>query len=655
MLDDKKSERIIKGDYCRVLVTETAPYETPIIFSNDGFYSIAKKQASSTGFAKTIESLFITSKGGKWSTVPYQYKIRKSATDFRCLSVLHPLSQWQIKLFYERYEHLICHYCTLGKYSIRTPFKTASEFYYKSSWENIGQYKRGTVDDTASETMLKHSSSFYAYKGYTRLYKMFNSKAFLDLEKDFSVLKTLDVSKCFDSIYTHSIAWATKDKSFVKDGRYAASIFGNNFDDVIRMANHNETNGIVIGPEVSRIFSEIIFQNVDCKVEAKLASEKFNWMLNIDYSIKRYVDDVFIFARSIEMANKIYEIYADTLLGYKLHVNSAKSQIYQRPFFTPKSKVIREVNLYVNEFMERFLEEVEEGASLKPKTIFKVDRLVRSFVDAIKATCSAEGMDYDEVSSYIISALFERTKLLINTPKELNPEAEVNDYKDACIVFLEVMHFFYSVAPSVSSSYKFCASLILLCRFADQHLGHYKHTIKQRAFDLSLSLLDSDTFHKRADIDNFISLEVLNVILSLSDFGAAYLLPSHIVEKVFGGDSSYFNIVSCLFYIKDHAKYSTIKESTLKKLDIKLQDMSKILSNTEQACLLLDSLTCPYIGRKRKSKYVNRLCVAMKISKPTQQELSDFFTHYASKYWFINWTEVDLLNALERKELRQVY
>lgn len=655
MSDKKKAERIIKNDYCRVLVTETAPYETPIIFSNDGFYNISKKHDTRSGFAKIIENLFIRSKGEKWSTVPYQYKIRKSATDFRCLSVLHPLSQWQIRLFYERYEHLICHYCTLGHYSIRTPFKTASIFYYKSSWENIGQYKRGTVDDTSSETRLKHSSSFYSYKGYTRLYKMFNSKALLDLEKDFSILKTLDVSKCFDSIYTHSIAWATKDKSFVKDGRYAASIFGNNFDNIIRMANHNETNGIVIGPEVSRIFSEIIFQDVDCKVEAKLGSEKFNWTLGVDYSIKRYVDDVFIFARSVDVANKIYEIYADTLLGYKLHVNSSKSQIYQRPFFTPKSKVIRDVNLYVNEFTERFLEEIEDGASLKPKKIFKVDRLVRSFIDAIKSTCSSGSMEYDEVSSYIISALFERTKLLINTPKNFNSETGVNDYKDACIVFLEVLHFFYSVAPSVSSSYKFCASLILICRFADQHLGHYKHTIKHRAFDLSLSLLDSDTFHKIADVDNFISLEVLNVILSLSDFGAAYLLPPHIVEKVFGEGSSYFNIVSCLFYTKDHYQYSEIRENTHKKLDAKLQDMSKILSNTEQACLLLDSLTCPYIDQKRKVKYINRLCTAMKISKPNQQELNEFLSCYASEFWFINWREVDLLNALERKELRQVY
>jgi hypothetical protein len=655
MPDDKKAERIVKSDYCRVLVTETAPYETPLIFSNDGFYSIAKKHSTSTGFAHVIEKIFISSKGEKWSTVPYQYKIRKNATDFRCLSVLHPLSQWQIRLFYERYEHLICHYCTLGNYSIRTPFKTASIFYYKSSWENIGQYKRGTVDDATSETKLRHSSSFYSYKGYTRLYKMFNSKTFLDLEKEFTTLKTLDVSKCFDSIYTHSIAWATKDKNFVKDGRYAASIFGNNFDDVIRMANHNETNGIVIGPEVSRIFSEIIFQDVDCKVQAKLSSEKFNWTLGIDYSIKRYVDDVFIFARTIEIANKIYEIYADNLLTYKLHVNSSKSQTYQRPFFTPKSKVIREVNLYVNEFTQRFLEEADDGTTLKPKKIFKIDRLVRSFIDAIKSTCSAEGMEYDEVSSYIISALFERTKLLINIPKGSDCEKNNNEYKDACIVFLEVMHFFYSVAPSVSSSYKFCASLILICRFADQRLSHYRHTIKQRAFDLSLSLLDSDTFHKRADVENFISLEVLNVILSLSDFGPAYLLPPHIVEKVFGGDNSYFNIVSCLFYIKDHNQYSGIKETTLKSLDNKLQNMSKILSNTEQACLLLDSLTCPHIDRKRKVKYINRLCTTLQIGKPNQQDLCDFLFRYASEHWFINWKEVDLLNALERKELRQVY
>ena len=168
-------------------------------------------------------------------------------------------------------------------------------------------------------------------------------------------------------------------------------------------------------------------------------------------------------------------------------------------------------------------------------------------------------------------------------------------------------------------------------------------------------MLDSDTFHKRADVDNFISLEVLNVILSLSDFGDSYLLPSHVVEKVFGEDGSYFNIVSCLFYIKNHNQYSITKEKMLKILDARLQGMSKILSSAEQACLLLDVLTCPYVDRKRKSKYIRRLCSSVQVQEPGQQEINSFISSYASEYWFVNWKEVDLLNALERKELRQVY
>ncbi|WP_081729230.1 antiviral reverse transcriptase Drt3b [Pseudomonas sp. URMO17WK12:I4] len=651
----ENSKRIRKSDYCRVLVTETAPYETPLIFSNDGFYNISKQLNSGNKLADAIAAKLIVGKGNNQNTVPYQFKIRKNANEFRRLSVLHPLAQWQMKLFYEKYEQLICHYCGIGNYSIRAPLRTASIFYYKNSWENIGKYKRGTVDNIESENKHKHSSSFYSYKGYTRLYKFFNSATFISLEKKFPALKTLDVSKCFDSIYTHSIAWATKDKQFVKDGRFKSSIFGNQFDELIRMANHNETNGIVIGPEISRIFAEIIFQDIDHQVEKKLSSASYNLLLDVDYSIKRYVDDIFIFAKTIELANKIFEIYADHLSTYKLHVNSGKSQTYERPFFTPKSKVIRTVNLYVNEFAERFLEEIDDGASLKPKRIFKIDRLIRSFVDSIKATCTTEKVDYDEVSSYIISALFERTKRLVNIQGELNSGNSLDEYRDAAIVFLEVMTFFYSVAPSVSASYKFCASIILLCRFSDAHLGHYKHTIKQKAFDLALSLLESDTIHKRADVENFISLEVINVILSLSDFGDAHLLPPTIVDKVFRKDSTYFNIVSCLFYIKDYQQYSSIREATLKKIDFKIQDLSNIQSNTEQACLLLDSLTCPYIDHKRKSKYIQRACSALSIPKPNAQEIRDFLSTYASEYWFINWHEVDLLNALERKELRQVY
>ena len=35
----RKINRIKRSDYNRILITETLPYETPIIFSNDGLYS----------------------------------------------------------------------------------------------------------------------------------------------------------------------------------------------------------------------------------------------------------------------------------------------------------------------------------------------------------------------------------------------------------------------------------------------------------------------------------------------------------------------------------------------------------------------------------------------------------------------------------------
>lgn len=125
------------------------------------------------------------------------------------------------------------------------------------------------------------------------------------------------MSKCFDSIYTHSIAWATKTKEHVKSKLQVSSTFGQSFDGLMQRANYNETNGILIGPEISRIFAEIIFQDVDRKVEEELAAR--SKQVGIDYSLARYVDDIFIFAQDIYVAQLVSEIYVDNLRKYNLH------------------------------------------------------------------------------------------------------------------------------------------------------------------------------------------------------------------------------------------------------------------------------------------------------------------------------------------------
>src|SRR3546814_6195653 len=71
----------------------------------------------------------------------------------------------------------------------------------------------------------------------------------------------------------------------------------------MQRANYNETNGIVVGPEFSRVFAEIILQRVDQKVIANLAVNGL--VFNRDYEIRRYVDDFFVFSNATEILDKV--------------------------------------------------------------------------------------------------------------------------------------------------------------------------------------------------------------------------------------------------------------------------------------------------------------------------------------------------------------
>jgi hypothetical protein len=205
MIKKTKRLRIRRSDYCRVLITETLPFETPIIFSNDGLYENIINIDSANGLLRQLLCTLVFGEGeGKNEkfTVPYRYKIRKDSTGFRRLALLHPRSQWKIKEFYERYESLILYYCTQSPASIRYPHKVAGSFFLTNSAAKINQYRTGSVSLTKFDEISRHSPSFFAYKYYDRLYKFFKSRDYFELEKQYSHIKILDVSKCFDSIYT---------------------------------------------------------------------------------------------------------------------------------------------------------------------------------------------------------------------------------------------------------------------------------------------------------------------------------------------------------------------------------------------------------------------------------------------------------------------
>jgi hypothetical protein len=655
-----KSISVDKQDYLRVLITETIPFETPVIFSNDGFYLRSKEARSSTDpvykliFSRLVEGAGKTPKN---YTIPYLYKIRKTSLEYRRLALIHPIAQWRMMNFYERYEKLITYFCENSVVSLRAPHRVASSFFQKSSLANVNQYKHGGVQDSNGELYNKHSSSFFAYSGVDRLHKFFDSDDFLKLEKRWSRLWAMDVSKCFDSIYTHSITWATKEKSFIKKNISAVlfSTFGNDFDELMQKSNYNETNGIVIGPEISRIFAEIIFQRIDEQVAHYFITDT-RLDQKAEFEVRRYVDDIYIFANSDETAQKVFEVYTSELQKFNLQVNKSKTIMYLRPFLTKKSQVISDVNALINDFFDKFLEKSEDEYFLLPVPIFKETKLSRSFIDSVKSVCVINSVDYDDVSSYVIGAFFERIKRIISIDEVQTKDSD--SYKSALSVIIEILFFFYTASPSVSASYKLCASIILTIRFANKHLKEQAETIKQRMYELGVELFEVGIFSKNSKLENLIRLESVNILLALSESGASYLLPPDLVSRVFLGSDrfSYFDIISCLFYIRDFPQYSELKKLVIEQIENHFSDLSEIEVHSELACLFLDVISCPYIEERRKAKWVQRyaaLCSPLAI--PSNFDIHKFVGTCANRPWFVNWNEIDLLNALERKELKRAY
>lgn len=100
--------------------------------------------------------------------------------------------------------------------------------------------------------------------------------------------------------------------------------------------NYNETNGIVIGPEFSRLFAEVILQYIDKCVENKLYEKGYKW--NVDYECYRYVDDHFFFYNNKEVLEAVRQSYAYHLNEYKMTISNEKTEDIDRPFITPISR-----------------------------------------------------------------------------------------------------------------------------------------------------------------------------------------------------------------------------------------------------------------------------------------------------------------------------
>jgi len=94
-----------------------------------------------------------------------------------------------------------------------------------------------------------------------------------------------DVSRFYGTLYTHAIPWALHSKAWAKlhlnTQPYAASL-GARLDKAVRKGNDNQTIGIPVGPDSSRIISEIVAVSVDAQLREKLKLSSRCTLRNVD-------------------------------------------------------------------------------------------------------------------------------------------------------------------------------------------------------------------------------------------------------------------------------------------------------------------------------------------------------------------------------------
>ena len=696
-----RAQSIRDSDFLRVLLTDTTPMEVPLFFSNEGTYKWARAhrqdlRAGSWPGSELLEA-FIAKlldshpkpKKNRPSR-PYQYSVRVSPVKDRKLALPHPRNQIRWAQMYRDRCLLMVHYCQRSSWSLRAPKKAGSRTFVENLNQNIHQLKLAAagVDLDSEHFLCRHPTSFFAYTGYRRLHKFFESEEFLGLERRFPVLWMLDISNCFGSIYTHSVSWAMKSKDVVKQHIEASTnTFGGDIDCEMRDANWAETNGILVGPEFSRIFAEIILQDVDTRA-AKLIERRRDH-LSGRFVVRRYVDDYFVFAANEVVAAEVAEVVATELETYNLSINSKKTTKLARPFITERSAAIERIKGPLAAFLANISMRTIVGAgpgadpemlsgdeaadlpaevrepspkfAIVPKDIRSIHRLKAAFLKQVRAVCRSSEFGYGLVTGYLLPALSNH---LIRMCQVDSVSAEDESKYRRCILLLvELVFFLYTVSPTVDQSARLASSVLLALSFLEfVGLRDVKLAVEEEVFRSATAFL-RESAEVRPAMQGA-GLETLNVVTLVGQLGAEFEIPWYILKLWVvpkGGQLSkldYFSLITLARYCGGRKVYDDAVREVEKAIADRVRDCSKVdlEASSEVIHLVLDALSCPHFSKEFRKKLLKDCVDKLGTRKPrANAELAGAVQWLESHPWFSDWQDVSLFRSLERRQRTSVY
>ncbi|MCL6407448.1 RNA-directed DNA polymerase [Dickeya dadantii] len=667
----------------RVVLSDFLPYEVPITFSNRHFYnfiiehklrhdglnfrwlkgddSLKKLVLLLLGLEQATKTVDVDEDGVSYTetkishtnlpSIAFTFPISHKHKEYRYLSLMHPKGQLLGVDFYRNYKDLITYYSDLSPLSLRAAKKVAGcTFIDKKSL--IESFDHEDLSIELEGQNYENLKSFFVYKKYSNIFEFYESEDHHWCEKRFNYLSKLDVSNCFDSIYTHSISWAVLQKDYAKKQlSKTKTTFPFKFDQLMQRSNYNETNGIIIGPELSRIFAEIIMQSIDNSIIKDLNQE--NLVLSVDYQIYRYVDDYFIFYNDDDVFNKIKISAQTNLKTYKLNLNKYKEVTYSRPIITPITIAKKKIAALISEKISyNFKSDDDSDAEFKKGNVYIHQN---SLSTDFKSILSVSGVTYSDILNYSLAIIERKIKNLFRDYKELSINKDHDrQLINAVVSVINFTYFIYAVAPKVNSTIKLCRIVQQIIMFIkDEKLGaEYQHVVFKCIFDNSCSILD------KYSIDRTTPIETLYLLVLIRQLGKYYWLSESSLIKYFNikrdsdgytfdGNLSYFSITSLLFYISNKKRYDIIKQHLLLFIEkIYTMKVDTLLNESELVHLTLDLIACPYIPISFKRSLLSYYDIDKSYAKRIIS---------LNQYWFTKWDDFNFAKELDAKLSNAVY
>lgn len=603
------------------LLTDLLPYEKGNHYTHIYFYEYLQSNK------KSLSKLYkkISSKDvffdGTWHSSPLKFKISKAKDNFREISLINPLGLIESLAFVNLFENDIINIVQNKKdFSSRKASRVNNLTYKKNKYQTVLY-----TDDPNSKKQLlislESKGTYFRHFPFKTITQLLNSKRFIYSRDKYNLLLVVDIQDCFPSIYSHSYKWLISNKVYDSKNLKNSNSVYKNIDVFLQNINGSKTNGIIVGPEVSRLLADFLFVHIDQDLIEILKEKNIN--IGKEYIIYRFVDDYYICTNNEDVQNNIKEELANILNIYQLKINESKVKILGKDEIL--NGWLLEVLPIISLIEQIFIIEKESDyADIKHLSLPLQEQLKESFLQVAATLSNLEESrkdlktqskkvryidlrimvngvilstkEHSLVSSYILSTVLKKVE-----EKKYSINMEINE-------LITFIFFTYSKKITYSSTQKVIRILTLLIE--------KEYDVVKPMIESNIERFENEIFKKYSsdwiDLLLFFSSYEINLTTNLMDKITSIILreenPTHIAAL-------------CLFYESKSINSTNFFKKVNKIIESKIQHLNWEDFFQDELCWwVFVYMSYPKINKKLKKDIIRNLTDIKNAFKETSSD-----------------------------------